>query len=827
MSEDVKSIDTALGKILKLQKEELKFDKKVEKERKEQKNREERDAKRKRADMFKKVKQEKTAGAKQVEKNGNLFEKLLGGLSGILGSIKDLLGGIGGLVTGGFAGLGIGTAIAGALGGIVTLLKPVIGTLVSGMTGLIGKSLVPIKTAIGALVGKAGGWGALGLLGLKGLLLGAAAAAPVAIAAGAGLINERIQDNRAGGGSGAALSREIRQARGEYVQSLSNRERRNASKTEESKRLTGLVQEINRSNSLRDREIREVTTYDSRGNQTSQDTEAVAKANAAHEARVADIRKRFENPVKRQLGGHINVPGYGEGDKVPMMLPEGSFVLNKMASMHFQTGGMVPTLLEPGEKVFMPGDWDSSISALNDMIPRFQTGGLVQAKHPDTGPGWSIGPDSQGRPSVFHKQAAQGLLDAIRDSDGMVKTSDITSSQRSVEKNRAVGGVPNSNHLSGYAVDIHGTSKAWLKKNGEKYGWKNLVYSGHDGHFDFKGAPVQQGDGKEQTADTDSSKGGGNKSILEGMMSTIGDGAKFLVEGTGAFLQGFNEGFKSETGFGFQDILGAAGGGATSLFSGLSSMVNKSSSGMGSTGDALAPSPGGAFSEKALIAELDRRGIKNKNERAMFLAQMAHESGNFRYDEEIHDGSNYEGRRDLGNTQPGDGRRYKGRGYIQLTGRANYKTYGDKLGIDLVNNPELAKDPNTAAAIAFEYWNSRVNREAARKGDVTTVTRNINGGLNGLEDRQNYYNKYSKQKLQRGGVVNRSTSPIMERMKKAQVAMEQMTAMSAEPIVVYEDAPPIKVSSSAAVSLMPPELPEGPGSAMASDYFYQLGLGAQ
>ena len=120
----------------------------------------------------------------------------------------------------------------------------------------------------------------------------------------------------------------------------------------------------------------------------------LGKRKCAHEARVADIERRFENPVRRQVGGHINVPGIGEGDKVPMMLPEGSFVLNKMASMHFQNGGMVPTLLEPGEKVFMPGDWDASISTLNSIIPRFQTGGLVEANHPHTGPGWSIGKDS-------------------------------------------------------------------------------------------------------------------------------------------------------------------------------------------------------------------------------------------------------------------------------------------------------------------------------------------------------------------------------------------------------------------------------------------------
>jgi len=150
----------------------------------------------------------------------------------------------------------------------------------------------------------------------------------------------------------------------------------------------------------------------------------------------------------------------------------------------------------------------------------------------------------------------------------------------------------------------------------------------------------------------------------------------------------------------------------------------------------------GGFNESSLKAAMDKAGYTDPTERAMFLAQMAHESGNFQYDEEIHDGSNYEGRSDLGNTQPGDGRRYKGRGYIQLTGRANYKHYGDKLGVDLENNPQLAKRPDIAAAVAVSYWNERVNRNAAREGDVRTVTYNINGGYNGLADREAKFKKY-------------------------------------------------------------------------------------
>jgi len=149
----------------------------------------------------------------------------------------------------------------------------------------------------------------------------------------------------------------------------------------------------------------------------------------------------------------------------------------------------------------------------------------------------------------------------------------------------------------------------------------------------------------------------------------------------------------------------------------------------------VSSSGGGGFNESSLKAAMDKAGYTDPTERAMFLAQMAHESGNFKYDEEIHDGSNYEGRSDLGNTKEGDGKRYKGRGYIQLTGRANYTHYGNKLGVDLAGNPELAKKPSVAADVAVAYWNERVDRAAAASGDVRTVTKNINGGYNGLQDR--------------------------------------------------------------------------------------------
>jgi predicted chitinase len=134
-------------------------------------------------------------------------------------------------------------------------------------------------------------------------------------------------------------------------------------------------------------------------------------------------------------------------------------------------------------------------------------------------------------------------------------------------------------------------------------------------------------------------------------------------------------------------------------------------------------------------------GITTKNQKAAFLSQLAHESGQLRYMEEIASGSAYEGRRDLGNTQPGDGTRFKGRGPIQLTGRSNYRAAGQALGIDLENNPKRAADPDVGFRTAAWFWKSRGLNSLAEAGNFREVTRRINGGYNGLADRQQYYNR--------------------------------------------------------------------------------------
>jgi putative chitinase len=128
-------------------------------------------------------------------------------------------------------------------------------------------------------------------------------------------------------------------------------------------------------------------------------------------------------------------------------------------------------------------------------------------------------------------------------------------------------------------------------------------------------------------------------------------------------------------------------------------------------------------------------GISNPIRQAAFLAQVCHESGSLRYTEEIASGEAYEGRADLGNTQPGDGKRYKGRGLLQITGRANYRATGNALNIDLEDSPHLLSGVSTACRASAWWWREHGCNELADKDVFGALTKRINGGYTGFDDR--------------------------------------------------------------------------------------------
>ena len=146
----------------------------------------------------------------------------------------------------------------------------------------------------------------------------------------------------------------------------------------------------------------------------------------------------------------------------------------------------------------------------------------------------------------------------------------------------------------------------------------------------------------------------------------------------------------------------------------------------------------------SITAAMASFAINTPIRQAYFLAQVGHESGRLQFVREIWNPmqcpwqAGYEGRKDLGNTTPGDGERYKGRGLIQITGRANYADCSTALfgyPTKLLNMPDMLEQYPYAAQSAAWFWRSHGCNELADAGDFQGVTRKINGGMNGYADR--------------------------------------------------------------------------------------------
>jgi putative chitinase len=150
---------------------------------------------------------------------------------------------------------------------------------------------------------------------------------------------------------------------------------------------------------------------------------------------------------------------------------------------------------------------------------------------------------------------------------------------------------------------------------------------------------------------------------------------------------------------------------------------------------------------------LQRYHINTPLRVAHFLAQIGHESCGLDAVREYASGAAYEGRADLGNVKPGDGVRFKGRGLIQITGRANYFALGKAFGVDFVADPLLLEQPVYAALSAGWYWNSRNLNELADGNFFKTITKRINGGTNGYADREARFLRAAKALGIPGGVV--------------------------------------------------------------------------
>ena len=149
------------------------------------------------------------------------------------------------------------------------------------------------------------------------------------------------------------------------------------------------------------------------------------------------------------------------------------------------------------------------------------------------------------------------------------------------------------------------------------------------------------------------------------------------------------------------------------------------------------------FFVPVLNTAMNRYQIVGTKRVAAFIAQIGHESGQLKYVKEIWGPTaaqaRYDGRKDLGNTVAGDGSKYRGRGLIQITGRANYMACGEALALDLIKQPELLEKPQHACMSAAWFWATKGLSTLADAGQFDKITRRINGGQNGAADRQALY----------------------------------------------------------------------------------------
>lgn len=238
---------------------------------------------------------------------------------------------------------------------------------------------------------------------------------------------------------------------------------------------------------------------------------------------------------------------------------------------------------------------------------------------------------------------------------------------------------------------------------------------------------------------------------------------------------------------------------------------------------------GGSNAAKSqMVSAMAEAGITDPKSQAALMANVDHETGGFkRFDENLNysaerlqkvfpkyyknaddaraDAGNaeaianrvYGGR--MGNTDPGDGFKFRGRGMIQLTGKSQYESMGKKLGVDLVNNPELAADPKIAAKIAAEYWKSSGADKAAQAGDFTAARKKVNGGTNGLEDTMAKTQGYLAQ-----ANAGELTAPQTADKSKVQAPVGAQNAISGTIAAVkarqaHQEARPVGVLASTAI----------------------------
>ena len=292
---------------------------------------------------------------------------------------------------------------------------------------------------------------------------------------------------------------------------------------------------------------------------------------------------------------------------------------------------------------------------------------------------------------------------------------------------------------------------------------------------------------------------------------SLAEGAVPLAMGGGVVSGGGGGGLSGEGrsggGGGFNP--GLSGGADVPRFGG--SAVNENAKG----GGARRSGKEAKAAEQSLIKYAQEQGLEGK-ELQHFMGQTAHESGGFVYKRELASGEAYEGRvQSLGNTQAGDGVRFKGRGHIQITGRANYEKYGKMIGQDLINNPELAEDPEIANQLAVAYWKDRVRPKmgSAENPDFDGISQAINGGRygqsNGRTDRLVKTGQYADLANKKAPAIEPTEPTAPGGEEKAPAPLAPLTVQEEKPVVPVETSKPVTPISAPVGATAPQLMPTG------------------
>lgn len=732
------------------------------------------------------------------------------------------------------------------IGGLLTkIVTPMIGGLGKVFTSIIGsaiKGLAPILANVFRL--------ALGKM-ITPIALPAAGA--VAAAVGIGLAGKHVTDNMKGGtqafldkhdeitkmlvDGGLTPNGSVQVGRGGS---------RNPTKPEQvelARKAKERRDKLNELQKQRDEEIKAIPK--SKGGSSSRSGKSYTDDEKAKHDEI--MRKYDEMAAKLQTGGHVNVPGSGSGDKIPMWLPPDSFVMNRNAAAMLQSGGLVPTLLEPGEKVFGPGQWGPMEMMMNSMVPRFQTGGEVK-DNPNI--------KTNGDKTLFTLATTNKLINR---GEGRCTESVAHTLDANKIKNPTTNADPNNPR--GYAIQFV-----------NKFGWKSVggsptPLSGADGSASLGVMPqkdyisnassgnVPSGSLVFSTKHNDwfgnSSPGydtaiarNGGKNLWNGKMngdSIYGAATKSAIvlvpsdstlkgnfasssssgEDGNAQIQppGLGLGIMGQlTGMGavgkaLKDLLGgykkALGnsGWIIDMLSGASQEQQPAPSSSGISGESPALSRDMMKSAKEMVEYVRSKGLSDAHAKGLIANAIRESSLNPAHDKSTGAGlfqwTDTGGRRQrMKAAVPNFATNWRGQIDYALT-----EDYG----------PKWKSSKFSSASDAANSFLNGFLRSADRAGDQQKNIRFLE----------------SIQGFQKGGVVNLSRSgPSSSNWKQNQQEFANQIAKAASnPSIVV--VPTGGGSSSGSVGApdvspnqLPPSLPDGPSSAQAIDYFYRFAMGA-